>query len=403
MTRAATCRRRRSTSATSGEPGRCTNNAGDPRVNYDSLADRWVLAQFQFPAWLCFAVSETPDPLGAYHLYEFVVPEFPDYFKVGVWRNGYYVSANESSYTAYAFDRAKMLAGNPNASFVRFAGETNFLMPADVDGKNVGPAGGGLFYTFKDSDFHGGGRDRIELFQLDPDFAVPANSTFALIRTFNVAPFTFTVCGFFNFNCIPQKDTAQKVDAVSEWPMQRFAYRKIGSRQELVGNFTVGGGSADPGAAIRWFELRRGDGSWRLLQEGTLDPGDSLNRFMGSISIDQDGNIALGYSVSSSSTYPSIRYATRTPSDPPGTMGPSRPCTPEAARRPAPIVGATTARCRPIPLSGAGSGTRTSTTTRAPRRAGRPGSGLSRCQAARPKRATAAGRWPEHVVFVGRW
>jgi hypothetical protein len=305
--------------------GPCANNAGDPQVNYDSLADRWVLAQFQFPARLCFAVSETPDPLAAYHLYEFVVPEFPDYFKVGVWRNGYYVSANESSYTAYAFDRAKMLAGNPNASFVRFAGETNFLMPADVDGKNVGPpASGGLFYTFKDSDFHGGGRDRIELFELDPDFAVPANSTFALIRTFNVAPFTYTVCGFFNFNCIPQKDTAQRVDAVSEWPMQRFAYRKIGSVQELVGNFTVGGGSADPGAAIRWFELRRGGGSWRLFQEGTLDRGDSLNRFMGSISIDQDGNIALGYSVSSSSTFPSIRYATRTPSDPPGTMGPEQ-------------------------------------------------------------------------------
>ena len=53
----------------------------------------------------------------------------------------------------------------------------------------------------------------------------------ALINTFDVAPFTYTACGFFNFNCIPQKDTTRKVDAVSEWPMQRFAYRKIGPRQ----------------------------------------------------------------------------------------------------------------------------------------------------------------------------
>src|SRR5262249_56879587 len=82
--------------------------------------------------------------------------------------------------------------------------------------------------------------------------------------------------------------------------------------------------SAVPGAAIRWFELRRGGGGWTMQQEGTLDPGDGLNRFMGSIAIDQDGNIALGYSASSSAAYPSIRYTTRTPSDPPGTMGPEQ-------------------------------------------------------------------------------
>ena len=135
-----------------------------------------------------------------------------------------------------------------------------------------------------------------------------------------MAPFTYTVCGFFNFDCIPQQDTNQTVDAVSEWPMQRFAYRKLGNRQELVGNFTVGGGRADPGAAIRWFELRRDGGGWTLIQEGTQDPGGTLNRFMGSIAMDQDGNIALGYSASSSTTYPSIRYATRAPGDPLGTM-----------------------------------------------------------------------------------
>ena len=236
-----------------------------------------------------------------------------------MWKNGYYVSAKENTYTAYAFDRDKMLVGDSSASFIRFAGETNFLMPADIDGKPGGP-GGGLFYTFKDHNFHGGGPDRIELFQLTPDFVTPANSTFELIKTFDVAPFTYTVCGFFNFNCIPQQGTSQTVDAVSEWPMQRFGYRKLGTRQELVGNFTVGGGRADPGAAIRWFELRRDGGPWTLIQEGTQDPGGTLNRFMGSIAMDQDGNIALGYSVSSSTTSPSIRYTTRAPGDPLGTM-----------------------------------------------------------------------------------
>ena len=41
---------------------------------------------------------------------------------------------------------------------------------------------------------------------------------------------------------------------------------------------------------------------------------------MGSIAMDRDGNIALGYSVSSSSTYPSVRYAGRRASNPLGTL-----------------------------------------------------------------------------------
>jgi hypothetical protein len=300
----------------------CTNNAGDPVVLYDDIADRWLLSQFQFPSQLCFAISQTSDPLGSYFLYQFDVGSFPDYFKVGVWPNGYYVSANESTYTAYAFDRSKMLAGDPTASFIKFTGETNFLLPADVDGSST-PGGGGLFYTFKDDSFHGGG-DRIELFELVPDFVTPGNSTFGVINTFPVTSFTYTVCGFFNFDCIPQKNTGQRVDAVSEWPMHRFAYRRNGSKQSLVGNFTVGGGTGSAGAAIRWFELRKSAGTWTLFQEGTHDLDDGLDRFMGSIAMDAGGNIALGYSASSSSRFPSIRYATRAPKDPLGTLGPEK-------------------------------------------------------------------------------
>ena len=107
-----------------------------------------------------------------------------------------------------------MLAGDPSAEVVRFAGETNFMLPANADGTKA-PKGGGLFYTFKDDQFHGG-QDRLEVFQLNPDFAHIANSTFNVIDTVPIASFTYTVCGFFNFDCIPQKGTARKVDAVSE-------------------------------------------------------------------------------------------------------------------------------------------------------------------------------------------
>ena len=167
-----------------------------------------------------------------------------------MWPNGYHVSDSESTYTAYAFDRAKMLAGDPTASGVRFPGQTNLLLPADVDGpRTPGSGDPGLFYTFKDSSFPDPGvpTDRIELFAFSPNFATPASSTFTSAGSFDVAPFTYTVCGFFNLSCIPQAGTAEKVDAVSEWPMQRLAYRRFGDHQALVGNFTVGGGSCIAG------------------------------------------------------------------------------------------------------------------------------------------------------------
>jgi hypothetical protein len=300
----------------------CATNSGDPQVNYDEAADRWVLSQIGSSNRLCFAVSQTANPTGLYYLFNFNPGAFPDYFKVGVWSNGYYVSANEPPiYTAYAFDRAKMLAGDITASFIKIAPSPavgNFMLPADVDGATQ-PSGGGLFYTFKDDAFNGGS-DRIELFQLTPDFATPLNTTFALINSFPIAPFTYTVCGVFNFNCIRQPNTSQRLDAFSEYPMQRFAYRNLGPYQALVGNFTVDTGTTQEGGGIRWFELRNAGSGWTLFQEGTHDPDDGHDRFFGSIAVDRVGNIALGYSVSSSSLAPSIRYATRSPGDPPGTL-----------------------------------------------------------------------------------
>ena len=161
--------------------------------------------------------------------------------------------------------------------------------------------------------------DRLQLFRLTPDFAVPANSTFTSIGTLPISAFTYTVCGFFVLDCIPQPGTAEGLDPVSEWPMQHLAYRRFTDHEALVGNFTVDVGSDRAG--IRWFELRNTGSGYSLFQEGTQAPGDGLNRWMGSIAVNSAGDIALGYSVSSGSVFPSIRYVTRTASDPPGTFG----------------------------------------------------------------------------------
>lgn len=298
--------------------GFCFGDLGDPVVVYDPLAERWVLAQFASPKHLCFAVSETSDPAGSYSVYDFETNTFPDYFKVGVWSDGYYVSTNESSYSAWVFERQQMLAGLAATGQGFSSAAANFLLPADVDGL-VGPPTGapGLFYTFLDDDFYGGS-DRLELYEFDVDWTTPANSTFTSVATPGVAPFIFTVCGFFNFNCATQKDTAQTVDVVSEWPMFRFAYRNFGAHESAVGTFTIDVGSDR--SAPRWFELRDTGSGWTLYQEGTYDPG-THHRFLGSAAQDMLGDLALGYSASSTTLFPSIRYATRLAGDPLGTLG----------------------------------------------------------------------------------
>ncbi len=211
------------------------------------------------------------------------------------------------------------------ATFQKFGNQTNLLMPSDVDGSTLPPAGSpNFFYTMKDSGAHGGSADRLEIFAFAVNWVTPANTTFTLIHTLNVTPFTYTACGFFNFNCVRQPDTTQRLDTVSEWPMFRFPYRNFGTHQSLVGTFTVGGGTGNVGAALRWFELRRTGTAWTLYQEGTFDPNDGHDRFMGSIAMDKRGNIALGYSVSSPTQFPSIRYTTRLATDPLGTMRPEQ-------------------------------------------------------------------------------
>jgi hypothetical protein len=307
----------------SGTGGRCdNNNDGDPIVLYDQLADRWFFTQFVATSGqyaLCAAVSTTPDPLGSYYRYEYPIGSLPDYPKYGVWPDAYYISTNEDTYAAYALNRTAMLSGQ-SAGSIKFDGETNLLLPADSDGATPPPAGSpGLFYTYKDNSFpnHGGGVDRIEVFEFRPNFGTPASSTFTKVATIPTASFTYTVCGFFNLSCIPMPGTSYKVDALSEWPMARFVYRNMGGYQTLLGNFAVDVGGDRSG--IRWFELRKPSGAWVLHQEGTFAPGNE-HRWTGSIAMDKVGNIGLGYSVSSTSVYPSLGFTTRLASDPAGQM-----------------------------------------------------------------------------------
>ncbi len=321
-----------------GFGGPCqTDNSGDAIFLYDEEADRFVLSQFAVGGSnqsVCFAVSQTPDPTGSYYLYEYVTPRFPDYYKVGIWNdpnnNAYFFGTNsgfQNQYDVFAIDRANMLAGLPARPMQFFQSFYNLMMPADIDGPTGPPAGSpGIFYTFRDggeSYFNNPPTDSIDVYEFDVDWNTPSNSTYTLVETITPAQglvdFNWTVCGFFVSNCLPQPGTSQGIDSASWWPMQRLVYRNFGSHETLIGSWTVDVNAVGNRAAPRWFELRDVGSGWTMYQQGTQSP-DATHRWMPSIAMDGDGNIALGYSLGDGSKFPSIFYATREAGDPLGTL-----------------------------------------------------------------------------------
>ncbi len=302
-----------------------TNGFGDPVVLYDQLANRWVITQFAglgIPQDECVAVSTTSDATGTYNRYAFHIgPNFFDYPHLSVWPDAYYMSANifNSSGTAYlgpqayALDRAKMLAGQPATLIAMPILGSSFppMLPSDLDGSTLPPAGAPNPFVLWPSN------NTYRIFHFHADFVVPGNSTFNLFASPPAANFT-TLCPFTRA-CVPQQgqSISQGLDDIGDRLMFRLAYRNFGGHESLVGNYTVASGGV---AGVRWFELRGVTGGpATTFQESTYQP-DTTWRWMGSVAMDSQGNMALGYSASSSSILPQVRYTGRLVGDPLNTL-----------------------------------------------------------------------------------
>ncbi len=313
--------------------GNCASGNGDPIILYDQLAGRWLMSEFSSAGNLmCVYISQTGDPInGGWFNYSFQGASFPDYPKYGVWPDAYYVGTNENTTGLYAFDRSAMLNGQ-SASFQRLSVASlagfgfQMLIPSDADGATAPPAGSpNYFMRHRDDEIHNAGsangsQDFLEIWSYSVDFANSANTS--ITGPFNIAvtEFDSTLCGTSSFSCIPQPSGSNPLDPLREVVMNRLQYRNFGTHETLVGNLVTDVNGANR-AGVRWFELRKvGAGNWSLHQEGTYAPGSTLNRWMGAISMDGDGNIALGYNVGSSSTSPGLRYTGRLATDALGVM-----------------------------------------------------------------------------------
>ena len=339
----------------SGTTSECAaHNDGDPIVVYDQFAGRWVLSQFiAQPASgesyaECIAVSTTGDATGTYYLYEFDwgADMFLDYPKLGVWRDGYYMSANEfpagqetsAGAAAIVFERSAMLQGLPARSvwFDESAanptgGQYIGQLPGDADGSRLPPAGEPDVFAEVDdpsgippTGTSDAGFD-LRLWRFHVDWTNPANSTFgnhgAPSFTIPVAPFVRAQCVYGYGDCALQKGGPQGLDVLGDRLMFRLAYRNYGSYDSLVLNHTVKAGTLD---GIRWYEVRNPVNDPVIRQQGTYAPDDSatdpLYRWLGSVAQDKSGDIALGFSASGVNDFPSLRYTGRAAGDPLGQM-----------------------------------------------------------------------------------
>jgi hypothetical protein len=332
-----------------GLPGTAcaNNNNGDPVVIYDRIADRWVLTQFAVPGGAdgyheCIAVSTTPSATGTYYLYDYFLSPtlFQDYPHFGLWPDAYYMSthqfdsSNGDAYAGagvFAFERARMLAGQP-AQMVYFNLQPvnpafGGHLPANVDGPTLPPPGAPNYFAEVDTATDIPPVSAMRIWKFHVDWSNPAASTFGLNGLPNsvtpVADFARPNCVNYTAGCVPQKGESFQLDPIGDRLMARLVYRNFGTHEAMVLTHTVVASGTTMQIGPRWYEVRNPGGTPQIFQQSTLGPTgmtDLLYRWMGSIAMDANGNIAIGYSTSSSADYPSIAYAGRLASDPPNTL-----------------------------------------------------------------------------------
>lgn len=285
-------------------------NDGDPIVLYDEQADRWIASQFSLPNYPSgpfyelVAVSQTGDPTGAWYRYAFEFANMPDYPKFGIWPDGYYMTINQFAPPSLGFaggavcifDREAMLGGSASAQMVFFnlGSAYGSLLPADADG-TAPPAESPNYLANL-------GSNALRIWEADVNWSNVSSSTISLVKTLTTQSFSYSGI------VINQPGTSQTLDPLATRLMYRLQYRNFGTYEAMVTNHTVNANGSGQ-AGVRWYELRDYGSGWSIYQQGTYAPPDGIDRWMGSVAMNGNGDIGVGYSVSSSSTYPSVRFA----------------------------------------------------------------------------------------------
>ncbi|HEU5108002.1 MAG TPA: carboxypeptidase-like regulatory domain-containing protein, partial [Micromonosporaceae bacterium] len=317
-----------------------TENFGDPVVLYDTFEDRWVLTDFAFTldgggnvnppeAFQCFAVSKTADPVsGGWWFYSIKMTDFlNDYPKFGVWTDGIYMSANMFGFPAggtfqtfrvWAFNKAQMYAGAPTVQVVSFSpGSGDFtVLPSNARLQTGTPPPGTPNYFVSSWNF----LNALTVYKFHVDWNRISLSTF----TGPDVPLAATSWPNAAVANAPQSGTATLLDVLQIRAMMQNQYTNFGGVESLWNTHTVRRANTTGFAAPRWYQanVTGGTVAANLPQAATWDPDGAnvMHRFIPSLALDRAGNLAIGYSTSSSTTFPSIKYAGRLAGDPINTF-----------------------------------------------------------------------------------
>ena len=321
------------------------NSAGDPVVLYDQLADRWILTHFAFafsggnpipPFFQCIAASKTSDPVsGGWWLYPLrmdpggaglpPVGALNDYGKFGIWPDCLYMAANEFQAPAFgfigtafaSFSRGDLYSGAPLTwalGFINDATGPFTMIPSNLRGMLAAqlPAPGTPNYFVSES---------TTLFTFEVrKFTAGTNcgGGGTLSAATNVSQTSYTVPGD---NIVPQPGTAVTLDSLGDRLMQKVQYRKVGAAESL---WVVHSVQTSSTVKPQWAQLDVTGGviSTTPVQQQIYAPDTTLHRWMGSLAVDSQGNMALGYSTSNGTApnYPSIAYSGRLANDPLNTL-----------------------------------------------------------------------------------
>jgi hypothetical protein len=339
----------------------CANaNDGDPFVFYDQIAHRWVVSDFAFPSfpgtsfYQCIAVSQTSDPVsGGWFLYGLQVdssnPTFlGDYPKFALWNNpqpggAYFLTMNLFSspttfngVRAYALDRASMLSGGPTHAIgftipIAGLGDSYSLVAATFRTGSAPPPGRDEFLLAIDSPASGGVTlTQVKGWLFHVDFANPGLSTLGVGANhapsglMTVSPFVDAFTSAAGFTIVPQQGTTQHLDTLGDRIMTPVVYQNRSGTESLWADDTVCTDANCTGStAVRWYQFNVTGGTFPATpaqQQSWTNGNDGLWRFMPSIAVDANGSTAIGYSASSTTQVPSIRYAGRLATDPIGNL-----------------------------------------------------------------------------------
>ncbi|MEA2990444.1 MAG: hypothetical protein QOG83_3155, partial [Alphaproteobacteria bacterium] len=311
-----------------------TNNFGDPYVLYDTFEDRWIITDFAFQqdgsgnvinppgAFQCFAVSKTGDPVtGGWNFYSInTAGGLGDYPKFGIWPDGLYMSANMFSYTGvfqnprvYAFNKADMYAGAPAVRSVSFdAPADDFtLLPANARLQaGTPPAGSPNIFSSL-----GQYLNAVTFYKFHVDWNKISQSTF----TGSFLTLTATSWPNATVALVPSQG-GNSLDPLGLRAMAQNQYSNLGGVESLWNVHTVRRQNTTGFAAPRYYQVDVSGGTIAAsaTQAATYDPDGAnvLHRFVPSLAVNRAGDMAIGYSTSSSNTTPAIKYAARLATDP---------------------------------------------------------------------------------------